>query len=64
MTAKNNGINSGELLQIVLDSIPLRVFWKDLDLNYLGANQQLLDDIGFSNISDLVGQSDYAIYEN
>ena len=64
MFDKEEDIDPEELLRIVLDSIPLRVFWKDLDLNYRGANQKLLDDIGFTNLNDLVGQSDYAIYDN
>ncbi len=64
MSDKPEGISAAELLRIVLESIPLRVFWKDLDLNYLGANQKLLDDIGFKHIDDLIGQSDYHIYEN
>ena len=52
-----------ELLRIVLDSIPLRVFWKDVDLNFLGANQKLLDDIGFKHLDDLIGRSDYTIFK-
>ena len=64
MSDQSENISAEELLRIVLESIPLRVFWKDLDLNYLGANQKLLDDIGFKHIDDLVGQSDYHIYEN
>lgn len=63
MPKSNDQLSAEQLLRIVLDTIPLRVFWKDLDLNYLGANQKLLDDIGFANLNDLVGQSDYAIFE-
>ncbi|MCO7222722.1 EAL domain-containing protein [Pleionea sp. CnH1-48] len=63
MSRKNDQIPAEQLLRIVLDAIPLRVFWKDVDLNYLGANQKLLDDIGFKQLDDLIGQSDYAIYD-
>ena len=62
MSKSIDELSAEELLRIVLDSIPLRVFWKDLDLNFMGANQKLLDDIGFEHLGDLVGRSDYAIY--
>ncbi|MBO9490647.1 EAL domain-containing protein [Endozoicomonas sp. G2_1] len=64
MSRSNKQLSAEQLLRIVLDTIPLRVFWKDTDLNYLGANQKLIDDIGFDRIEDLIGQSDYAIYSS
>ncbi|UTW48318.1 EAL domain-containing protein [Bacterioplanoides sp. SCSIO 12839] len=63
MPSNKDQLTPEQLLRIVLDTIPLRVFWKDVDLNYLGANQKLLDDIGFKNLESLVGQSDYAIFD-
>ena len=63
MSKNIDGLNAEEVLRIVLDSIPLRVFWKDIDLNFMGANRKLLDDIGFEHLDDLVGKSDYAIYK-
>ena len=64
MTKNKDLASAEELLKNVIDSIPMGVFWKDLNLNYLGANQKLLDDIGFKGINDLIGQSDYAIYSS
>ena len=64
MSQSNKQLSAEQLLRIVLDTIPLRVFWKDTDLNYLGANQKLIDDIGFDRIEDLIGKSDYAIYSS
>ncbi len=63
MCQSKEQLSAEQLLRIVLDTIPLRVFWKDLDLNFLGANQKLLDDIGFNSLDDLIGESDYAIFE-
>ena len=37
------------MLQTVLDTIPVRVFWKDKDLIYLGCNQLFAEDSGFEN---------------
>ena len=35
---------TNELLQLVLNTIPVRVFWKDLDLRYLGCNSLFARD--------------------
>lgn len=44
-------------LELVFDTIPLRVFWKNKDLQYLGANKAFLDDMGLENVSDLIGKT-------
>ncbi|MEZ5584873.1 MAG: PAS domain S-box protein [Candidatus Competibacteraceae bacterium] len=50
---------SRNLLQTVLDSIPVRVFWKDLHLRYLGCNQAFARDAGVSSPADMLGKDDY-----
>lgn len=48
------------LLQSVLDTIPVRVFWKEREnLSYLGANRLFAEDGGVSNAADLIGKNDY-----
>lgn len=47
------------LFQIVLDAIPVRVFWKDMDLNYLGCNRLFAQDAALSAPAQLIGKSDY-----
>lgn len=64
MTSKDKQLSAEKLLRIVLDTIPLRVFWKDVDLRYLGANQKLIDDIGFKDLESLIGETDYAIFDS
>lgn len=51
--------DSRDLLQTVIDHTPLRVFWKDKDLRYLGCNPAFAKDAGRSQPSELVGQDDY-----
>jgi PAS domain S-box-containing protein len=46
------------LLRTVLDTIPSRVFWKDLDLNYLGCNAQFAIDAGLDNPVEIIGKND------
>lgn len=45
------------LLTRVLDAIPVRVFWKDLEGDYLGCNDLFAQDAGKSP-SEIVGKSD------
>ena len=51
--------DSKELLQKVLDTIPQTVFWKDVNLNYLGCNQLFANNAGKSSPADLIGLSDF-----
>lgn len=57
--SKKQLAESNRLLQIVLDTIPMPIFWKDLDSKHLGGNRLYLDDAGKQHISELVGKSDY-----
>ena len=47
------------LLQTIIDSIPMRIFWKDKDGVYLGANKQFLEDENLSYESDIIGKDDF-----
>ena len=51
--------NSQQMLRIVLDSIPQRVFWKDKNSVFLGSNAHLAHDAGYSDPAALVGKTDY-----
>lgn len=57
--ANNELVESNSLLQAVLDTIPARVFWKDAQSNFLGANQAFANDAGVSDAAYVVGKSDY-----
>ncbi|MEY3447145.1 MAG: hypothetical protein RIR45_1900 [Pseudomonadota bacterium] len=47
------------LLNTVVDSIPMRVFWKDAQLNYLGCNTVFAHDAGHKIPADVIGKDDY-----
>lgn len=49
------------LLELILDTIPVRLFWKDLNANYLGCNRLFAQDAGYQNPEDLIGLNDYSI---
>jgi diguanylate cyclase (GGDEF)-like protein/PAS domain S-box-containing protein len=49
---------SRQKLQIVLDTIPQRVFWKDVNSVYLGANRRLLEEAGLERVEQIHGLTD------
>src|SRR5208283_5777479 len=52
---------SRNMLQLIIESIPVRVFWKDWDLRYLGCNTLFARDAGLNNPQQLLGQDDFAL---
>ena len=50
---------SQQLLHTVIETLPVRVFWKDRDSNYLGSNQLFALDAGLTASEQLVGKSDF-----
>lgn len=49
---------SRHLLRNVLDSIPVRVFWKDRDLRYVGCNVAFAADAGLDSPDAVTGKDD------
>ena len=52
---------SRQLLRDILDTVPVRVFWKDRDSRYLGCNIPFAHDAGMEKPGDLIGKSDYEL---
>ena len=52
---------SQQMLQIVLDTIPVRVFWKDKNSIYLGCNKLFASDSSFSSPKEIVGKNDFQL---
>lgn len=48
-----------DLLESVLNNIPHRVFWKDLDLHFQGCNRNFARDAGFARPEEVVGKTDF-----
>jgi PAS domain S-box-containing protein len=49
---------SRDLLSTILENIPMRVFWKDTDLRYIGCNTPFALDAGMLHPEDLIGKDD------
>jgi PAS domain S-box-containing protein len=55
---------SRNLLQLVLDTIPVRVFWKLRDYTFAGCNRLFAQDAGLNQPEDLIGKDDYQLFPN
>ena len=49
---------SRRLLQTVIDSVPISIFWKDRALRYVGSNVAFARDAGVAGPQDLIGKDD------
>jgi PAS domain S-box-containing protein len=52
---------SRHMLQMVLDNIPQRVFWKDRNFSFLGCNRAFANDAGLPNPDEIVGKNDFEL---
>lgn len=52
---------ANRMLQSVLDHIPVRVFWKDTELRYLGSNMAFARDAGYTTPDNIIGLDDLAL---
>ncbi len=48
-----------DLLSSIIQHAPMRVFWKDRELRYVGCNLQFAHDAGLSEPEQVVGRTDY-----
>lgn len=52
-------IESHNLLNTIIDTIPIRIFWKSRTLRYMGCNTLFAHDAGLEKPNELVGKDDY-----
>ncbi len=50
---------SQQMLRTVLDTVPVRVFWKDRNGVYLGCNLPCAKDSGFESPGEIIGKNDF-----
>jgi diguanylate cyclase (GGDEF)-like protein/PAS domain S-box-containing protein len=55
---------SKQMLKLVINNIPQRVFWKDTQLNYLGCNEAFSSDAGLATPEEIIGKSDFDLMWN
>ncbi len=50
---------SQQIVEGILNAMPVRVFWKNRDLAYRGCNAAFARDAGFADAKDIIGKDDY-----
>jgi len=51
--------SSEQLIEGILNAIPVSVFWKDSNLVYLGCNAAFARDAGFAEPKEIIGKDDF-----
>jgi len=60
-TTRHSLEKSQDLLRTIVDTVPVRIFWKDKDSRYLGCNKLFATDAGLQSQDDLIGKSDFEL---
>ena len=50
---------ANKMLHAVLDTVPVRIFWKDVESRYLGCNRAFAADADVGSPEDLIGKDDF-----
>jgi PAS domain S-box-containing protein len=63
ITAQKNSeeklIRESSLLKTVINTVPIRIFWKDRESRFLGCNRLFAEDAGLVDEEELIGKADY-----
>ena len=57
--AEDESFHSRQMLQLVVDNIPMLAYWKDSDLVYLGCNRAFAAHAGLASPDEIVGKTDF-----
>ncbi len=63
-SSQEAAIRSDILFKTVVNTLPIRIFWKDHRFRYLGANRLFLEDIGIPSEEKLIGKDDYTLLKS
>ena len=55
-------LETNQMLGLILNNIPQRIFWKDLNSTYLGCNNQFAKDANLNSPGDIVGMNDFEMF--
>lgn len=50
---------SQQITSSIIDTVPVRVFWKDRNSVYIGCNEMFAKDAGYQNAADVIGKDDF-----
>lgn len=52
---------SQHLLQVMINTLPQTIFWKDHNSKFLGCNQRLAEETGLSSTQEIIGKYDFEL---
>lgn len=55
----SEGLARLQMFQVLIDTVPQSIFWKDIDFRYVWANKRFAEDCGLSSPADIVGRTDF-----
>jgi diguanylate cyclase (GGDEF)-like protein/PAS domain S-box-containing protein len=50
---------SKQMLLLVINNVPQRIFWKDTELRFLGCNDTFCQDAGLTHPDEIIGKTDF-----
>ncbi|NJD22480.1 MAG: PAS domain S-box protein [Melioribacter sp.] len=50
---------SRQMLKLILDNVPQRIFWKDKNYKYMGCNKPFAADAGLNDTNEVIGKDDF-----
>ena len=59
--AEKATLNSNKLLQTIINTVPVRIFFKDRKLCYIGCNKVFAKDAGVENPDEIIGKDDFQL---
>ncbi|MBC7847392.1 MAG: PAS domain S-box protein [Flavobacterium sp.] len=54
---------SKQILRNVLDNIPIRVYWKNRESQFLGCNASFINEMSLDSENEIIGKTDFDIHE-
>jgi PAS domain S-box-containing protein len=61
---ENQLLQSQRMLQLIIDTIPQSIFWKDINSRFLGCNRKFAQMVGLESPIAVVGKTDYDLISN
>jgi PAS domain S-box-containing protein len=61
--AENALRESQHMLRLIMDTIPMSVFWKDKDSAYLGCNQMFIHECGLKSFEEVAGKTPFDLFD-
>ncbi|MBN2761666.1 MAG: PAS domain-containing protein, partial [Bacteroidales bacterium] len=56
--SRRNLAEANKMLKLIINSIPIRVYWKSKDSVFIGCNMRFAEDAGFSSTEEVTGKTD------